>query len=96
MNEIISIIVTFLLGLSALIPFWAKVKKVLKAVKEILDVPYSVGQVADLIDKGMEDKQLTTEEVQQISAAVTDVKTQLDEAKAAIDDLSFLGKKVVK
>jgi len=96
MEEIIGIIVSFLMGITALLPFFAKVKKVLVAVKEIMDVPASVGKVSNLIDKGMEDKVLTSEEVQAIGQAVSDVKLQFAEAKAAIDNLKFLGKKVVK
>lgn len=96
MNEVIGIIITFLLGLGALGAFWGKVSKVLKAVKEILDVPYSVGNVSRLIDEGLADKTLTEDEVNAIEAAIKDVKTQFEEAKAAIGDLTFLKMKVSK
>ena len=96
MESIIAIIGSFLLGITALLRFWGKVSQVLKAVKEVLDLPAAVGEVAQKIDAGIADKQLTEQEIQEIYAGIKNVKTQFDEAKAAIEGLTFLGKKVVK
>lgn len=96
MEEIIGIIVTFLLGLTALGHFWREVHKVLKAVKEVLDVPASVAHVSKLVDEGLEDKTLTTVEVQAITEAVKDVKQQFDEAKDALAGLRVFKMKVLR
>jgi len=93
MENLIAIIGSFLAGLAVLAPFLLKFRNALKAVKEVLDVPYAAGQVSDLADKALEDKVLTEEEVKAIAAAVKNVKVQYDEAKAALQVFGFFKKK---
>jgi len=95
MNEIIAIILTFLAGLGALAGIWSKIRAVLVAAKESLDVASSARDLIQRVQEAEADKVWTNEEIQAIRDAAIEIGVQFDEAKDAIGQLgNIFGKKL--
>jgi len=95
MNEIIAIILTFLAGLGALAGIWSRIRAVLVAAKESLDVASSARDLIQKVQEAEADKSWTAQEIEAIRNAAIEIGVQFDEARDAIGKLSgVFGKKL--
>jgi TRAP-type C4-dicarboxylate transport system permease small subunit len=85
MLDIIAVILPVLFAALVGLGSWAlKLKNVLNAISEVLDVPRAADDVIEKSVAALEDNVLTEVEIREIAAAVVELKKQFDEAKALL------------
>ena len=85
MLDIIAVILPVLFAALVGLGSWAfKLKNVLNAISEVLDVPRAADDVIEKSVSALEDNVLTEVEIREIATAVVELKKQFDEAKALL------------
>jgi len=79
--QMLSIVISFVLGLGAVLPFLNKAKGVLNIVKEALDVPKSALVLVENVEKALEDNNISEAEIKQLIKDYKDLLLQIDELK---------------
>jgi len=87
-NGTLAMIITALIAILSMIGgLWAKIRKVLNAVKEVSDVGLAINAAITTIENAAIDKVTTPEEIEDIKVKFEDVKAQLREASDALHGL---------
>lgn len=80
-SQVISVVISFVLGISAVMPYVAKLKKGFQYAKELLDVPEAAMDIVEAAEKALEDGNISQQEVKQIVDLSKNLLKQVNEVK---------------
>lgn len=95
LTAIIATVVSFILGIGAVWQFLQKKKVflILDIVDEALDVPEAVNTLVSKFNLAVKDQDLSTQEIEELKVEFLNLKTQIDQAKNAINAFKAYGNK---